>query len=150
MDTTIRPHSWALDRRCSPRKLNSLTKPIQNRTNNSGLPFDLTLGRVYQILGIEADNYRLICDDLRSPDDRKANSTLRSKMPQPYLYSPQLFDVVVSSEPNFWVCVYGEGGERYCYPREWMHVGFFEDYHDHLPEAHAIFWEVYYRLYLEG
>ena len=31
-----------------------------------------------------------------------------------------------------------------------MRVSFFEDYHDYLPEAHAIFWKVYYRLYLEG
>lgn len=90
-----------------------------------GLPFDLTLGKVYQVLGIEADDYRLICNDLRSPDDRKIDATSRSKMPQPYLYSPRLFEVVDSSEPSFWVCEYGEGGERYCYPRGWMRVGFF-------------------------
>lgn len=115
-----------------------------------GLPSSLTVGKVYQVLGIEAGAYRLIGDDLRSLDDREVNAALRSNMPQPYLYPPQLFDVVDGSEPSFWVCVYGEGGERYCYLREWMHVGFLEDYHDHLPEAHAIFWEVYYRLYLEG
>ena len=28
--------------------------------------------------------------------------------------------------------------------------GFFEDYHDRLPEAHALFWDVYYRLYADG
>ena len=71
-------------------------------------------------------------------------------MPQPYLYSPKLFDVVDSSEPSFWVWEYGEDGERYCYPQEWMYAGFFEDYHDYLPEAHVIFWEVYHRLYSEG
>ncbi len=123
---------------------------VPESSERSIVPFELTSGKVYQVLGIEADNYRLLCDDLRSLNDRKANTTLRSRMPQPYLYSPKLFDVVDSSEPSFWVYEYGEGGECYCYPQEWMHTGFFEDYHDHLPEAHAVFWEVYHRLYSEG
>lgn len=137
------------------------------RTENPDPTLSLTAGRTYTVLGIEGDDFRVLHDDLRAPDNipthqhRWSRSDLRPAdekkqrpypgryAPAPVLYSPQLFEVIDSSEPDFWVCKFGEDGERYCYPTEWSHVGFFEDYFDRLPEAHALFWDVYYKLYSE-
>ncbi|MFH1932434.1 MAG: hypothetical protein ABIN18_12715, partial [Pseudomonadota bacterium] len=44
--------------------------------------------------------------------------------------------------PDFWICQYGEDGERYCYPPEWNEVGFFEDYHDGISEVRERFWNL--------
>jgi hypothetical protein len=74
---------------------------------------DLTLHNIYQVLGIEADDYRIINDN-----------------GLPYLYSADLFTMVDSEEPKEWVTEYGEDGERYAYPPELNRVGFFEDYFD--------------------
>jgi hypothetical protein len=83
---------------------------------------DLTLNNVYQVIGLEADEYRIINDE-----------------GQPYLYPPDIFTVVDPTEPDDWITAYGEDGERYAYPPELHHVGFFEDYFDDDPEAIAIF-----------
>lgn len=74
---------------------------------------DLTLGNTYHIIGIEADEFRIINDE-----------------GQPYLYPPTLFSIVDENEPTDWVTEYGEDGERYAYPPELGQVGFFEDYFD--------------------
>ncbi len=134
---------------------------LTQRENPSSV-LSLTSGRVYQVLGIEADHFRLLSDDLRAEDvtpPRLRRPDLRSEeekrtrpypyrnAPQPVLYDPALFEMVDSTEPDFWVCKFGTDRERYCGPKEWMRIGFFEDYHNRLPEAHAFFWDVYYRLY---
>ncbi len=93
--------------------------------------WSLTLGKQYTVLGIEADNFRLLDDT-----------------DKPYLFPHDCFEVVEAAEPTFWVCRVGEDGERYCYPGEWNEPGFFEDYFDHISAAHALFWQVYESHYL--
>lgn len=83
---------------------------------------DLTIGNIYNVIGIEADDFRIINDE-----------------GQPYLYPPALFSIVDKNEPEDWLTEYGEDGERYAYPPELGQVGFFEDYFDDDPKAIAIF-----------
>jgi hypothetical protein len=90
----------------------------------------LTTGREYDVLGIEADDYRILNDT-----------------EEPCLYEPEHFTIVDSSEPTFWICDRGEDGERYAYPREWNTPGFFEDYFDRVEAARKQFWTVHARLY---
>jgi hypothetical protein len=80
------------------------------------------------VLGIEAGDYRIL-DDGTPPHE-----------PAPVLFEPDCFDITDATEPDFWVCEIGEDGERYCYPPEWRHTGFFEDYHDGATEALRVFW----------
>ena len=82
------------------------------------------------MLGIEADCYRLLDDENTRPYGN-----------DPVLFEPECFEIMDPGEPAFWVCEHGEDGERYCYPVEWSHAGFFEDYHDHVPEAQNTFWD---------
>lgn len=86
---------------------------------------DLTYGKHYAVIGIEADDYRLL-------NDRG----------QPYLYPNRLFEIVDPSEPEDWVSEFGEEGERYAYPPQLNRCGFFEDYFDAKREAVATFWQV--------
>jgi hypothetical protein len=83
---------------------------------------DLTVGRVYPVIGIEADDYRILNDE-----------------GQPYLYAHELFAVVDDQEPADWETDYGEEGERYAYPPELNEPGFFEDYFDGKTEAIVTF-----------
>jgi hypothetical protein len=86
---------------------------------------DLTLGQPYAVLGIEANDFRLLNDRGR-----------------PYLYPSQLFDVVDPHEPEDWITEVGEDGERYAYPPLLNASGFFEDFFDAKREAVATFWQV--------
>jgi hypothetical protein len=72
---------------------------------------DLTVGNLYRVIGIEADDHRIMNDDGR-----------------PYLYPPNLFAVVDAHEPKNWQSTFGPEGERYAYPPELARRGFFEDY----------------------
>ena len=81
---------------------------------------DLTPGNRYRVLGIEANDLRLLNDE-----------------GQPYLYPPQLFIIVDPTEPPDWVTTYGDEGERYAYPPALSRPGFFEDYFDGNAEAKA-------------
>lgn len=83
---------------------------------------DLTVGQVYRVIGLEADDYRLVND-----------------VGRPYLYSPELFEIVDAAEPDDWQMEYGAEGERYAYPPALNRVGFFEDYFDGDEEAIAVF-----------
>jgi hypothetical protein len=83
---------------------------------------DLTLGNTYWVIGIEANDYRIINDE-----------------GQPYLYSPDLFSILDATEPEDWITTYGEDGERYAYPPQLNSVGFFEDYFDGDAKIIAIF-----------
>ena len=74
---------------------------------------DLTAGNLYRVIGMVADELRLMSDE-----------------GQPYLYPAGLFEVVDPSEPPDWQTVYGEDGERYAYPQPLGEPGFFEDYYD--------------------
>jgi len=74
---------------------------------------DLSAGQTYLVIGIEADDFRLLNDRGR-----------------PFLYPAELFDVIDAREPSDWVTEYGEDGERYSYPRPLDGPGFFEDFFD--------------------
>jgi len=86
---------------------------------------DLTSGQPYVVIGIEADDFRLL-------NDRGS----------PYLYPRRLFTVVDPSEPDDWVDEHGEDGERYAYPPALNKAGFFEDFFDAKPRAVRTFWRV--------
>lgn len=86
---------------------------------------DLTPGQPYFVIGIEADDYRVLNDSGK-----------------PYLYPPHLFEVIDPREPSIWTTEYGEDGERYSYPPVLKEAGFFEDYFDGKEEALSKFWHI--------
>lgn len=97
---------------------------VELRKQDSRYP-DLMPGQPYVVLGIEADDFRILNDQGR-----------------PYLYPRELFTVVDAREPEDWVSEFGEDSERYAYPPPLNHSGFFEDYFDGKPETVATFWRV--------
>ena len=107
-----------------------LVKLTKTTTSDDRVIGSLSVGQVYAVLGIEADSYRLL-------DDTN----------EPYLFDPECFEVVDSSEPSFWACESGKDGERYCYPTAWNSPGFFEDFFDGNKDVIETFWQVYRQLY---
>jgi hypothetical protein len=97
---------------------------VRPRRKNTRYP-DLTPGQPYVVIGIEADELRILNDAGR-----------------PYLYSPKLFQVLDPHEPEDWVTEFGEDGERYAYPAVLSKAGFFEDFFDDKPKAVGTFWRV--------
>lgn len=97
---------------------------ITPRKANPDQP-DLTPGQNYLVIGIEADDYRILNDHGR-----------------PYLYPHDLFEVIDPHEPEDWIAERGEDLERYAYPPELHRVGFFEDFFDAQEEAMRTFWRV--------
>ncbi len=91
---------------------------------NADFP-DLASGQDYVVIGIEADDYRILNDQGR-----------------PFLYPSDLFDLVDSHEPKDWLTEYGDDRERYAYPSPLNGRGFFEDFFDGQREAVATFWRV--------
>ncbi len=86
---------------------------------------DLTSGQLYDVIGIEADELRII-----------------SNAGRPFLYPADLFSVVDAREPGDWVTEFGDDGERYSYPPLLNRAGFFEDFFDQKAKAVATFWRV--------
>ena len=86
---------------------------------------DLTFGQPYVVIGIEADDLRVLND-----------------VGRPFLYPPELFTVVDSREPNDWLTEFGDDGERYSYPTPLNKAGFFEDFFDEKRKAVVTFWRV--------
>ncbi len=107
-------------------------------TDAEGRSLRLTLGRTYEVLGIEAGSYRILSD---------ADAMPRGN--EPGLYASTCFRVVEPNEPDFWECAYGEAGERYCYPPEWNEPGFFEAYHRGVAEVRERFWNTLQGYYPE-
>ena len=97
---------------------------VELRERASHYP-DLTPGQPYVVLGIEADDFRILNDQGR-----------------PFLYPHELFTVIDAREPDDWVTELGEDNERYAYPPLLNGCGFFEDYFNGNPEAVATFWRV--------
>lgn len=97
---------------------------VKLRRKNSRYP-DLTPHQGYAVIGIEADDFRILNDQGK-----------------PYLYPARLFEIVDSQEPNDWVTEYGDDGERYAYPLPLNNCGFFEDFFDTKEEAVSTFWQV--------
>jgi len=86
---------------------------------------DLTSGQLYLVIGIEADELRII-----------------NNAGRPFLYPPDLFSLVDTREPADWVTEFGDDGERYSYPPALNRPGFFEDFFDQKAKAVATFWRV--------
>lgn len=84
---------------------------------------ELTPGLSYLVIGIEADEFRILNDQGR-----------------PYLYPPRLFRIIDPSKPDDWVTERGEEGECYAYPPPLNRCGFFEHFFDDKPKAVATFW----------
>ena len=106
---------------------------IQDRDPEDGRAYwSLTLGEQYEVIGIEADSYRIV-DDTGDP----------------VLFHPECFEITDSAEPEFWEVSIGDDGERYAYPPAWDKPGFFEDYHDAVEEVRRRFWQEHRRLYGE-
>jgi hypothetical protein len=86
---------------------------------------DLTFGQPYVVIGIEADDLRLLNDAGR-----------------PFLYPRDLFSLIDPKEPADWITEFGDDGERYSYPSPLNKSGFFEDFFDEKAKAVATFWRV--------
>jgi len=86
---------------------------------------DLTAGQNYVVIGIEADDLRILNDQGR-----------------PYLYPSRLFEIVDSRVPDDWITEYGDNHEQYAYPPSLNSVGFFEDFFDDDKKTVARFWQV--------
>jgi hypothetical protein len=86
---------------------------------------DLTFGQCYLVIGIEADELRILNDAGR-----------------PFLYRADLFSFINSQEPVDWVTEFGDDGERYSYPPSLNESGFFEDFFDEKAKAVTAFWRV--------
>jgi hypothetical protein len=84
---------------------------------------DISAGQAYCVIGIEADDYRLLNDNGK-----------------PYLYPRELFRIVDPREPEDWVSEFGDDGERYAYPPSLNETGFFEDYFEGEGGAVSAFW----------
>jgi hypothetical protein len=90
----------------------------------------LTLGREYEVIGIEANDFRLI-----------------NNMCEPILYDACCFEITDSTEPEFWKSCFGDQGERYAYPPDWNARGYFEDWHDGVVAVKSHFRDTLERLY---
>ena len=86
---------------------------------------DLTFGQPYVVIGIEANELRLLND-----------------VGRPFLYPPELFSLIDSKEPRDWITAFGDDGERYSYPLPLNKSGFFEDFFDEKAKAVTTFWRV--------
>lgn len=86
---------------------------------------DLSPQQPYVVMGIEADDYRIL-------NDRG----------QPYLYPSQDFETIDATEPADWIVEIGEEGKKYAYPIVFNQPGFFEDFFDHQEAAVKQFWRV--------
>lgn len=97
---------------------------IKLKQENPDYP-DLTPEQPYFVIGIEADDYRILND-----------------FGKPYLFPSDLFDIIDPREPSSWITEYGSDNERYAYPEDLNEAGFFEDYFDGKDEALSKFWHV--------
>lgn len=91
---------------------------------------NMTIGKVYVVIGIEADSYRIVCDN-----------------GEPYLYEPEQFLLIDPQIPEFWCKEKGKDGELYAYPEPWFKGCFFEEYFDNVEGKREIFLETLYKYY---
>ena len=98
---------------------------VRLRWTESNSYSELTPGQFYVVIGIEADDLRLINDEGR-----------------PYLYPVAWFEILDDEEPEEWVTEYGDDGEKYAYPPELNEPGFFENFFETDPDAVRTFWRV--------
>ena len=91
--------------------------------------WSLTLGNTYEIVAIEAGDYRVVDDTGK-----------------PCLFDPNCFEVIDASEPAEWRSEVVDE-VRYAGPPEWSEPGFFERWHDGDERAREIFRSTCARLY---
>jgi len=84
---------------------------------------DLTAGQRYLVIGIEADDDRLLSD-----------------RGQPCLYPHDLFTILDATRPADRHAETGDDGEEYAYPRALNAPGFFEGFFDGKPDAVQTIW----------
>jgi len=82
----------------------------------------LTPGRVYEVYGIEADDYRIMDDE-----------------EEPVLFPPRWFLIVDRHRPPDWTYERGQDGELYAGPPEFNKPGFYEAWHDGVKTARSAF-----------
>jgi len=100
---------------------------VKLRRKNARYP-DLSPGLSFVVIGIEADDYRILNDQGR-----------------PYLYPSRFFKITDPSKPHHdWVTERGEEGDSYAYPQPLNAAGFFEDFYEAKPKpkALAMFWRI--------
>lgn len=97
---------------------------VKLKSKSSRYP-DLSENQPYFVIGIEADDYRILND-----------------AGKPYLYPPELFDILDSRYPSDWITEFGEDGEQYSYPVTLNEAGFFEDFFEQKREQTSIFWHI--------
>ncbi|WP_163832156.1 hypothetical protein [Spartinivicinus ruber] len=88
----------------------------------------LTSNRIYNVLGMDHDSYRILADD-----------------GEPYMYPKELFEVIDDNIPSNWVRREFEDGEYYLDPPELSELYFYEDYFDGVPSVVERF-----RMYLKS
>lgn len=82
---------------------------------------ELTVGGEYEVIGIEADWFRVIND-----------------AGEPVLFEPILFKIVDATRPANWVTRVVDGAV-YAYAKPFGQPGFWEDYHEMVPAARKAF-----------
>ena len=97
---------------------------VKIKKKNPNYP-DLTPKHPYVVIGIEADDYRILNNHGR-----------------PYLYPREIFEIENPNEPSDWITEIGEDGERYAYPACLNTPGFFEDFFDGDEKTISQFWRV--------
>jgi len=98
---------------------------VKLRRKNARYP-DLSPGLSYVVIGIEADDYRILNDQGRL-----------------YLHPSRFFKITDPSKPHHdWVTERGEEGDSYAYPQPLNAAGFFEDFYETKPKAVATFWRI--------
>ena len=97
---------------------------VKLKEQNAKYP-DLSLDQPYYVIGIEADDFRIIND-----------------FGKPYLYPQRIFFIADPRESKEWVTEYGDEGERYSYPPAMNQPGFFEDYFEGKKETVSLFWHI--------
>jgi len=97
--------------------------------SNSKYP-ELTPGNVYRVIGIEADDLRIMNDEGR-----------------PYLYPRKVFRMTDPTEPTDWETYIGDDGERYSYSPPMNRPGFWEDYFDNKRSAVSAVREYFERIH---
>lgn len=78
---------------------------------------NLTVGKVYDVIGVEGEYYRIINDSN-----------------EPILYTKELFEIIDSNIPSDWIETRFDG-EIFIEPMETSKPGFYEDYFDGIPYA---------------
>ncbi len=95
-------------------------KANKNIDNHIGDDLDnekLTIGKVYDVIAVEGEYYRIIDDDH-----------------EPILYNRKLFEVVDSNIPPDWVETIFDD-EIFIEPLDTLKPGFYEDYFDGVPDV---------------